>query len=112
MDLNCKHVCKTCQRSIKNNRKPKFSLARGLWIGEVPPQLQDLHHFERLLICRVHHNRCIYRVSTGSSKVEGMSKMVANSITFKHPVQKIYTVLPPRVEELDDIVTFIYTGPC
>ena len=41
-----------------------------------------------------------------------MSKMVANAITFKHPVQKIYTVLPPPVKELDNIIAFIYTGPC
>lgn len=89
-----------------------FSLARGLWIGEVPPQLQGLSYFERLLMCRVRYNRCVFRVSTGSSKIAGMAKMVANTITFKHPMQKIYTVLPPPVHELDDVIAFIYTGPC
>jgi hypothetical protein len=37
--------------------------------------------------------------------------MVANAITFKHPVEKIYTILPPPVEDLDDVLAFIYTGP-
>lgn len=37
--------------------------------------------------------------------------MIANAITFKHPVEKIYTILPPPVEDLDDVLAFIYTGP-
>lgn len=111
MDRSCRHVCKPCQRAIRKGNVPKFALARGLWLGDVPQQLQCLKYFERLLVSRIRHNRCVFRVSTGSSKVNGMSKMVANAITFKHPVQKIYSVLPPALDELDDIVAFIYTGP-
>jgi len=111
LDHNCSSVCKTCHAALKRNRLPKFALARGLWIGDVPLELQNLQYFERLLIARVRHNRFVFRVSSGSSKFEGMSKMVANAITFKHPVEKIYTILPPPVEDLDDVLAFIYTGP-
>ncbi|KAH7918707.1 hypothetical protein BV22DRAFT_993513, partial [Leucogyrophana mollusca] len=38
--------------------------------------------------------------------------MIANAISFKHPVHKVYRKLPPPLEELDDILAFIFTGPC
>ncbi|KDR77382.1 hypothetical protein GALMADRAFT_66018, partial [Galerina marginata CBS 339.88] len=38
--------------------------------------------------------------------------MRANAITFQNPVPKIYDVLPPPVKELDEVLAFIFTGPC
>lgn len=111
IDQQCKYICKSCLTSLKRKREPKFALSRGLWIGEVPPQLKCLRYFERLLIARVRHNRCIFRVSMGSSNNTGMSKMIANAITFQQPVQKVYAILPPPVKEMDDVVAFIFTGP-
>jgi len=85
---------------------PKFALAKGLWIGKVPEELQGLSFAEQLLIARVRHNRCIFRVA------KGMHKIIANAMTFEHPMQKIYTTLPPPIEELDDVLAFIFIGPC
>jgi hypothetical protein len=81
-------------------------LANGMWIGQVPKELSDLSFAEQLLIARVRHNRCIVRVSSG------MHKMRANAITFSNPIPKVYDILPPPLEELDDVLAFIYTGPC
>jgi len=33
---------------------------------------------------------------------KGMHKMIANAVMFEHPMQKIYTVLPPPIEEMDE----------
>ena len=60
----------------------------------------------KLLIARVRHNRCIIRVSSG------MHKMKANAISFANPMPKIYNILPPPADEMDDVLAFIYTGPC
>ena len=38
--------------------------------------------------------------------------MRANAITFANPTPKIYNILPPPIEELDEVLAFIYTGPC
>jgi hypothetical protein len=27
-------------------------------------------------------------------------------------MQKIYTVLPPPIKEIDEVLAFIFTGPC
>ena len=38
--------------------------------------------------------------------------MHANAISFSNPMPKIYNVLPPPIEEMDEVLAFIYTGPC
>ena len=99
-------ICLKCHKSISKEKRPQLSLANGLWIGKVPEELSNLFYAEQLLIARVRHNRCIVRVSSG------MHKMQANAITFSNPTPKIYNILPPSVDELDEVLAFIYTGPC
>src|SRR6266487_4287854 len=41
-----------------------------------------------------------------------MHKMRANAISFENPIPKVYDILPPPIEDLDDVLAFIYTGPC
>ena len=38
--------------------------------------------------------------------------MRANAISYANPMPKIYHTLPPPIEELDEVLAFIYTGPC
>src|SRR5277367_253180 len=103
---NQDNVCKTCHESVLKGKQPLLALANGLWLGNVPDQLSNLTYAEQLLIARVRHNRCIVRVSSG------MHKMRANAIVFANPTPKIYNVLPPPLDELDQVLAFIYTGPC
>jgi len=77
-----------------------------LWLGKIPDELQGLSFVEQLLVGRIRNNRCIVRVA------KGMHKMIANAVKFEHPMQKIYTVLPPPIEEMDELLAFIFTGPC
>jgi hypothetical protein len=102
----CSRVCSICIESLDKKKLPTLALANSLWIGEIPDELQDLTYAEQLLIARVHHNRCIVKVSSG------MSKMRANAISFSNSMPKIYNVLPPPVEDMDEVLAFIYTGPC
>src|ERR1700722_691539 len=103
---NLDNVCKTCHESVLKGKQPLLALANGLWLGNIPDQLSNLTYAEQLLIARVRHNRCIVRVSSG------MHKMRANAIVFANPTPKIYNVLPPPLDELDQVLAFIYTGPC
>ena len=102
----CNKVCPLCTESLDKKKVPTLALANGLWIGEIPDELQGLTYAEQLLIARVCHNRCIVKVSSG------MYKMRANAISFSNPMPKIYNVLPPPIEEMDEVLAFIYTGPC
>ena len=74
-----------------------------MWLGDIPEELQHLSFAEKLLIGRI---RCVVRVA------KGMHKMIANAVIFEHPIQKLYTVLPPPIEEMDELLAFIFTGPC
>jgi len=42
----------------------------------------------------------------------GMRKMTANVIAFQSPIPKVYNVLPPPREDLDDVLALLYTGLC
>ena len=106
MAPNCSGVCHICIASLEKKKLLTLALANGLWIGEIPDELQDLTYAEQLLIARVRHNRCIVKVSSG------MYKMRANAILFSNPMPKVYNVLPPSIEEMDEVLAFIYTGPC
>jgi hypothetical protein len=94
IDTSCHYICVSCKDRVRHKKIPKFALARGLWLGEIPSELQQLSFAEKLLIGKVRHNRCVVRVA------------------FEQPMQKIYTVLPPPIEEMDEVLAFIFTGPC
>jgi hypothetical protein len=99
-------ICELCYKSLAKEKIPKMALANGKWLGTIPEQLKNLSYAEQLLVARIRHNRCIVKVSSG------MHKMRANAITFANPIPKIYDILPPPIKELDEVLAFIYTGPC
>lgn len=57
-----------------------------------------------MLVARIHHNRCLVRVSSGKAK------MIANCIMFSNPSVKIYHKLPPSKDELDEVLAFVFMG--
>jgi hypothetical protein len=38
--------------------------------------------------------------------------MRANAISFQNPIPKVYDTLPPPLEELDQVLACMFTGPC
>ncbi len=102
---NCQHVCQSCQNFLKKGKKPPHSLANSFWIGAIPPVLQNLTFAEKMLISRIRHNKCLVRVSSGRAK------MTANVIMFSNPTVKVYHSLPPRREDISEILAFVFQGP-
>ena len=81
-------------------------MAQNLWIGTVPEELKCLRFVEKILIARVHHTCSFVKVASG------MRKMKANVVAFESPIPKIYEILPPPREDLDDMLAILFTGPC
>ena len=106
LEPNLQYICTRCHKSMTAGKVPKVALANGMWLGQVPSELADLTFAEQLLVARVRHNRCLVRVSSG------WHKMTANAISFANPTPIVYDVLPLPKDELDEILAFIYTGPC
>ncbi|KAJ2919825.1 hypothetical protein MD484_g593, partial [Candolleomyces efflorescens] len=104
LDNACDAVCGTCRKSLEKGKRPPAALANGLWLGEIPPVLAKLTYAEQCLIARVRTNRYVLRVSSGHSK------LTANAIAFSMPTVKVYQHLPPRKEEMQEVLAFIFTG--
>ncbi|TFK50559.1 hypothetical protein OE88DRAFT_1602287, partial [Heliocybe sulcata] len=81
---NKKHICPECVISLEKGQAPDQALANGLWLGNIPNELQDLTLAEKFMVAKVRHNRCVVRVASGGSK------MRANAVMFANPTPKIY----------------------
>jgi hypothetical protein len=105
LDDSCDQICNDCWASLHKNKIPKYALAKGLWIGQVPEVLSSLHFVEHMLIARVRHSCCCIKIASG------MHKMKANVIAFQSPILKVYDILPPPKKDLEDVLAIMFTGP-
>ena len=101
----CSGVCPPCLAALKHRKSPRLSLANGGWLGNVPACLQGLSFAEKLMISRVYYNKFIVRVGCGQVKLKG------NVILFTKPMQKVYAVLPPPKDELQEVLAVVFFGP-
>ena len=106
LDYSCSLICDGCRADVRNGKVPRLALARGLWLGKVPPQLSCLSFVEKLLVAKVRHTCAFVKVASG------MRKMKANIVAFESPVPKIYNILPPPRDDLDEMLAILFTGPC
>ena len=97
--------CSDCEKAVRSGSTPEFAPARGLWVGNVPEHLPQLSFAEKLLIAKERHNICVVQVNQRTRQ----RRMEANAVCFAHPISRVYEVLPPTPEELEEvlIVTFI-----
>lgn len=107
LDYQCNDACESCRQSVVSGKIPKNALANGMWLGAVPQVLKDLRFVEKLLVARVRRTRCYTRVTAS-----GLSKMKAHVIAFEAPIERVYDMLPPPIEDLDDVLAVLFTGSC
>ena len=105
LDHACSQVCEGCRATIRKNKVPRLALANNLWIGKVPEALKNLRYVEKILVAKVRHTCAYVKVASG------MRKMKANVVAFESPVPKIYGVLPPPREDIEEVLAILFTGP-
>lgn len=86
-------ICSVCHADIEKGIQPTLSLANGIYIGEVPPELEDLTIPEKLLISRY---KVVANIITFKGKQYG--KMKGNCIFFLHEDQVLSNVLPGKID--------------
>ena len=106
LDLTCDKICNDCRSSLRKNKVPRFALAKGLWLGNVPEVLSSLRFVERMLVARIRHSSCCVRIASG------MRKMKANAIAFQTPIPVIFNILPPAKDDIEEVLAIMFTGPC
>ncbi|PBK62526.1 hypothetical protein ARMSODRAFT_943118, partial [Armillaria solidipes] len=111
LDRTTDLICLPCRASVRKGIVPKHALARDLWIGEVPEVLSRPSFVERLLVARVRHSCCFVRVALSAHPTLGSRKMISHVVAFESPLSKVYSVLPPPRDELDEVLAVMFTGP-
>ena len=106
IDHACHKICENCCSSLRQGKVPQYALAKGLWIGAVPEVLSDLRYIEKMLVARICHSCCSIRVASG------MRKMKAHAIAYQQPMPKVYNILPPPKEEIEEVIAIMFAGPC
>ncbi|KAJ3917040.1 hypothetical protein F5877DRAFT_45420, partial [Lentinula edodes] len=106
IDNTCNMVCSQCRSYLINGKIPRLALANGLWLGEIPDALKGLRFYEKMLIARVRHNKCFVRVQ------QMHNKMISNVIAFENPIPKVYDILPPPKEEIEEVLAVMFSGSC
>lgn len=101
----CDNICSECRPPLRKGDIPSDALANGFWIGDVPAELADLSFMEKILIQRRRANRCFICVASGAKK------MIAHAIAFDSPVSKVYDMLPPNKEDLEEVLVILFTDP-
>jgi hypothetical protein len=104
LDYSCSNTCNGCRGSIRRGKVPRLALSNNLWLGAVLDVLKNLSFVEKLLIARVRHTCAFVKVASG------MWKMKANIVAFELPIPKIYNILPPPHEKLDEVLAILFTG--
>lgn len=101
----CTKICRDCKECLEQGRLPKFALANGMWVGDVPEQLKTLSYAEKMLIARSRHHKCVVRVASS-----GMGKLQGNIICYPNPFPKLYSALPPHRDDIDELLAIVFTG--
>ena len=107
LDFTCNRICDGCCQYLQNGKILPHALANGLWLGTVPEELSCPGFVENLWVACVQINSCFVRVASS-----GLRKMVSHVIAFESPVPKVYHRLPPPMEDLDEVLAILFTGPC
>jgi hypothetical protein len=102
----CDKVCIPCSLALKKNKIPCHALANGLWIGDIPLELQDLTWMEQKLIACITYNESLVRVH-----ISKMYKIRCNVVCRATPMNKIYNILPLKKSNIEEVLAIMFLGP-
>jgi hypothetical protein len=115
------HLCTECVNRLKSDRRPKMSLANGLWVGNIPPELQNLTLPERVLLALYFPVAYVVKLypcgrrTYNTSQDRLHSALKGNVSTYKLDQQQIADMLgltmPPPARILSSTIAITYVGP-
>ncbi|CAF3989282.1 unnamed protein product, partial [Adineta steineri] len=104
-------LCQKCHDALSKKHIPKFSVANGMWFGDIPGESQGLTIPEEKLISLYRHNSCIIKLqSPFHSATTSQTALKGNCITFLQNVPDIVSSLPLKLNDLCDTIKVIFVG--
>jgi hypothetical protein len=115
-------ICSECEKQLKNDKLPKFALANGMWVGEVPPELSNLTLPERMLIAKYFPAAYIVKLypkakgSGGWKRSQLHSGLRGNVSTYILDPKQVASmvegpVMPPPAMILPATIGITFIGP-
>lgn len=98
-------ICAPCLQVLRRGTLPRNALANGLWVGDTPSVLQGLSYVEQLVIAKSCHSFCVAQVARS-----GQRFLAANVIVFGQPTERVYNVLPPPREDIQQCLAILFVG--
>ncbi|KAM6499337.1 hypothetical protein JOM56_004845, partial [Amanita muscaria] len=112
-------ICSQCFVQLKHNRRPRFGLCNGLWIGNVPVEMQDLTIPEELLVALTFPRCFVFKMHPKIGRVNDPSSlqrgMVGNVTSFPLNVKDVVEMidgrkLPQPMEILPALIAVTFVG--
>ena len=98
----------TVKTSLQRGIQTSQSLANYRWVGQVPPQLQNLTWIEELLIARAHLTGRIARLQNRNAN--SYFSLKGNVILLPQDTTELLNILPLPSSSLPDIVRVVWVG--
>ena len=67
-------LCQKCPDALSKESIPKFSIVNGVWLGNVPAELQDLTIPEEKLISLYRHSSCVIKLQSPSIQLPQLNQ--------------------------------------
>ncbi len=102
-------VCSHCLKDIKHGVVPKFSLANGMFLSDIPAELSDLTIIEESMIALCRSKCYIFQLKEDRSENESgylQMGMKGHVIVYPQRPSHIATILPPSIERLRPLYVF------
>ena len=114
-------LCRACRRDLERGgaKPPRLSLANGLWVGEIPWQLQRLSFPEQLLIAHLYPRVYVIKLFPKDRRAHSpetlQSALAGNVTTFAFNMDKISDMIagrlmPQRPAVLASVLSVTYVG--
>jgi hypothetical protein len=107
---SCYVLCHSCEKSVSKKRFkeiPTQAHANGLWIGDVPDELQGLSLIEEQCISRVRATRCFFKLSLGP---DGQLSSRGNVCILPQDTVSFFEVMPPPLSVIRDEICVVLVG--
>ena len=116
------HLCHECRNYLKKDKRPRLSLSNDMWIGDVPPQLQNLTLPERLLLAKYFPAAYVVKLfpkhknSFNWDRSHMYSGLKGNVSTYRLDLRQVASMIdgrlfPPPAKILSATIGVTFVGP-
>ena len=106
-------MCNTCSTSVKNKRVPPLALSNRMYIGPIPPELQDLTVVEEAMVARCRAQCWVVQLKEESQDIvvpTSQRGMKGHIIIYPQNPSAVAESLPPAVEEITSPLCVLFVG--